>query len=173
MGDPYKSKKDFHSLNGKANPFKEKESSSKTVYPLLGLVVAAIAAYAIFINPVGFSEVEVEGTVQAQVTAAAEEAVQSTATTLSMTCFITPLAQYSSVGVRKTPEVTDDNLIRGLYQGDQMKVAGHNGRTLNVDRWWLVELGEGDDVTYAWVHSSVVEEITDQSCALVEQVPGS
>jgi len=173
MGDPYKSKKDFQSLNGKANPFKEKESSSKTVYPLLVLVVAAVAAYAIFVNPVGFSEVEVEGTVQAQVTTAAEEAVQSTETTLSMTCFIAPLSQYSSVGVRKTPEVTDDNLIRALYRGDQMKAVGHNGRTLNVDRWWLVELGQGDDVTYVWVHSSVVEEITDQSCALVEQVPGS
>ena len=85
-------------------------------------------------------------------------------------CTITPLEQYSNVGVRKSPEVTDTNLIRALYRGDELQAIGHNGRTVNVDRWWLVDLG---DEEYAWVNSSVVEEITEFSCALLEQVPGS
>jgi hypothetical protein len=29
------------------------------------------------------------------------------------------------------------------------------------------------DEEYAWVNSSVVEEITEYSCALLEKVPGS
>jgi|CXWK01.1.fsa_nt_gi hypothetical protein len=152
---------------------KKGETSSATVFVGLGVLLSLMAAGFFALNLDGPSQADLAATVEVDVSAtraaaAAEEA--ATATAEAMICTITPLAQYANVGVRKSPEVTETNLIRALYRGDELQAIGHNGRTVNVDRWWLVDLG---DEEYAWVNSSVVEEITEFSCALLEQVPGS
>jgi hypothetical protein len=158
-------------LEGDMN--KKGETSSTTVF--VGLGVLALLAAAFFAFDVGGPTLEdvaatVEVDVAATTGAAADAAEAAAATAEAETCYITPLEQYSNVGVRRLPEVTETNLIRALYRGDRLQAIGHNGRTANVDRWWLVDLG---DEEYAWVNSSVVEEITEFSCALLEQVPGS
>jgi hypothetical protein len=163
--------------NSKGGPNKKGETSSTVVFG--GLAVLALVAAAFFaFDLAGPSQAEIAAMVEADVVAtqSAAEAVAATEEAAAIAiseaekCYITPLAQYSNVGVRKSPEVTDKNLIQVLYRGDQIQAIGHNGRTTNVDRWWLVDLG---DEEYAWVNSSVVEEITEHSCALLEKVPGS
>ena len=152
---------------------KKEETSSTTVFVGLGILGLLAAAFFAF-DLSGPSPADVAATVDVNVAATAEAAQAAadaaTATAEAEICTITPLEQYANVGVRKSPEVTDTNLIRALYRGDELQAIGHNGRTANVDRWWLVDLG---DEEYAWVNSSVVEEITEHSCALLEQVPGS
>ncbi len=148
---------------------KKGETSSTTVFIGLGILALLAAAFFAFDLP-GPSQADVEATVAADVAATTDAETAAAATAEAEICTITPLEQYSNVGVRKSPEVTETNLIRALYRGDELQAIGHNGHTANVDRWWLVDLG---DEEYAWVHSSVVEEITEFSCAQLEQVPGS
>lgn len=154
---------------------KKGETSSTTVFVGLGILALLAAAFFAFdlsgpSQGDAIAEADLAGTVEADVAATVEAAENTAATAEATACYITPLEQYSSVGVRKSPGVAETNLIRALYRGDQLQAIGHNGRTANVDRWWLVDLG---DEEYAWVNSSVVEEVTEFSCALLEQVPGS
>lgn len=90
---------------------------------------------------------------------------------LTETCFITPLADYSSVSVRQSPEVADDNFIRGLYRGEQMEVIGHNGGTVDGSRWWLVAYGPEESPIFGWVSSSVVGEVNPGVCSGLTQYP--
>jgi hypothetical protein len=91
---------------------------------------------------------------------------------LAGTCFIQAAAAYSSVAVRQSPEVADNNLIRGLYRGDQMKVIGHDGGTVDGSRWWLVQYGTEEAPLYGWVSSSVVDEVNPDICNALTQYPG-
>jgi hypothetical protein len=90
---------------------------------------------------------------------------------LAETCFITPLAEYSSVSIRQSPEVADDNFIRGLYRGEQIEVIGHNGGTIGSSRWWLVQYGPEDSPLFGWVSSSVVGEVNAAVCGALTQYP--
>lgn len=116
---------------------------------------------------------EVIAIVQAEATRAAAASVVATETATASTCFVEPLSQYSSVWIRKTPAISDENKLRALYAGEQMIAVGHNGRTVNVDRWWLVKYWNGEEETYGWIASDVVREVTETSCSIVEQIPGS
>jgi hypothetical protein len=90
---------------------------------------------------------------------------------LSETCFIEPLADYSSVAVRQSPEVADDNFIRALYRGERIEVIGHNGGTIGGSRWWLVRYGPEESPLFGWVSSSVVGEVNPTVCAGLTQYP--
>jgi hypothetical protein len=116
---------------------------------------------------------EVVAIVQAESTRVAAQSASATATSIASTCYLEPLPEFANVGIRKSPEVRDDNLIRVLYKGDQIIAIGHNGRTVNVVRWWLVEFWNGENSVYGWLASSAVKEVTETSCSLLEQVPGS
>lgn len=90
---------------------------------------------------------------------------------LTETCFITPLAEYSSVSIRQSPEVADNNFIRGLYRGEQMEVIGHNGGITGSSRWWLVAYGPEESPLFGWVSSSVVGSINPSVCDGLTQYP--
>jgi hypothetical protein len=113
------------------------------------------------LNESGFvTEQEVIAIIEAQ---AAKE--------LAETCFVQPLAEYSSVSIRQSPEVADNNFIRALYRGEQIKVIGHDGGEIGSSRWWLVQYGTEDAPLFGWVSSSVVGEVNPTVCAALTQYP--
>lgn len=180
--NPFNFEKDPHSIKKLQQKTSKKTSSTSIALVSMGGLLAALAAFSLFTNQTrpsigepadAHAAIQVEESVVATVTAVVAEFEAATATADALACFISPLPQYPNVAVRQSPEVTDTNLIRALYQGDQMRAVGHNGRTLNVDRWWLVEFEVGGELTYGWIHSSVVEEISEQACISLTQVPGS
>jgi hypothetical protein len=119
------------------------------------------------------TEEDVLAIVQAQGTAVAIQNAEATSAAQAIACYIEPVSGYNSVGIRSSPEVRDDNLMRVLYKGERMVAVGHNGRTVNVDRWWLVKFSDGTNEVFGWISSTAVKEISEHSCGLVEQVPGS
>lgn len=182
MSDPSGFKKDLRSLERlQHKPTKKKDSMSPVALVSVGGLLAAVVAFSLFANQTGpvsgesieTSSAQIADSVAATVTAVVVASESANATADASKCFVTPLEQYPNVGVRRSPEVSDTNLIRALYRGDRIQAVGHNGRTLNVDRWWLVEFLVGEDLTYGWIHSSVVEEISEISCASLSKAPGS
>ncbi len=98
--------------------------------------------------------------------------VTQTAIAKVTSCNITPEYGLGLVSIRKSNSV-ESEYLGSLAQGQTLFVVGHDGGTVNQDRWWLIEQTIGGEISYGWVASWVVREINEVECMRVEQAPGS
>lgn len=113
---------------------------------------------------------EVLAILEAHSTAQAQAAIVAATATAMAACYVEPAPGYSSINVRSSPQVLDDNRLRFLLAGERLPVVGHNGKTVNVDRWWLVEFDLYGNVVRGWVASDVVTEINEPACMSLQQM---
>jgi hypothetical protein len=110
-------------------------------------------------------------------TRVALEAIAADVLTRQATCFVEPAEGYGNINVRSYPPKGDpaltDNVIGHLGKLDQFKVVGHNGGTVNVDRWWVVVIPNAatGEERLGWISSSVVNEITEAACLNLPEFP--
>jgi hypothetical protein len=116
---------------------------------------------------------QVVNIIATQDTIKATESAIATQEAKISTCFIETEADFHNVAIRDQPSVTIGKSISYLVEGEKLKAVGHNGGKININRWWLVEFGKGDEQDYGWVSSYYVNEINEISCLQLPQTPGS
>jgi DNA-binding transcriptional ArsR family regulator len=110
-------------------------------------------------------------------TRVALEAIAADVLTRQATCFVEPAEGYGNVNIRSYPPEGDpaltNNIIGFLGKLDQFEVVGHNGGTVNVDRWWVVVIPNAatGEERLGWISSSVVTEITEGACLNLPEFP--
>lgn len=100
------------------------------------------------------------------------EIANATATALFTTCFIENEEIYPTISVHKLP-LRSSEVVGYLVTGQRFTVISGSKGTINLDKFWLINLSQNEKPIYGWVSSTVVKEINEPACILLPVWPGS